>query len=127
MKSLEIKLNKKFPSKICCVGSNYEQTKTAKISELTSIIEINLKKLADKYYELGANFEVEYTDDVKTLDVFLTSHNVQALNILLDEIEHILWSYNKQILTQSGGCFKTRYLRFNYTIRFTHRKRERLK
>ena len=118
MKSVNIETKQKIPSKICCVGDSYDRTKRFHLNWLLQFIEFDLKKLADKYCELVASFEVTLDYDSKSINIALTSSNTQAFNILIDEIEHILWSYNKQVLTQSRGGFISRYLRFNYITKF---------
>ena len=131
MKSLQIELGIKIPSKIFCVGENYDKTKRFLLNELALVIELDLKKLADRYYELTPSFVIVLKANEHTrfgeINVNLIAHDSHALAILRDEIEHILWSYNKQILALSNGGFVSRYLRFHYTIDFSRRELSLLK
>ena len=121
MSSKNININHRVPAKISCVGSNYGKSKDFNAKELLQIVEFDLNRLAKEYSEIGAEFRLSVgNDDQLLLKVLFKSRNMQAFNILSDEIEHILWSYNKQILTHSRGEFVSRYLRFNYVIEFHH-------
>ena len=131
MKSLEIGVSRKVPSKIFCVGQNDHKVKGLSLNELALIIEVDLKKLADKYFELAASFilrlEPNKYASFGEINVKLISDNRHALAILEDEIEYILRSYNKQILAINNGAFVSRYLRFYYTIDFSRRELSLLK
>ena len=46
MNPLEIRVYRKLPPKLCCVGMNHERTKTFELAALAAVIEFALSKLA---------------------------------------------------------------------------------
>ena len=131
MKSLQIGVARKTPSKIFCIGENCEKTQGLSLNELALMIELDLKRLADKYYEWALSFVIALKPNKYArfgeINVKLIGDDSHAFAILEDEIEQILWSYNKQILAIKDGAFVSRYLRFCYTIHFSKRELSLLK
>ena len=109
-------------TQMCYTGSNYDPTKELTIGSLSLFIERDLKKLSDRYYELSMSFHIQsYVNTAKKetwLDIEVSMDKPSIYSLVEREIEEILWSYNKQLLVQSGGRFYTYYIRFEYLIKY---------
>ena len=131
MKSLQIGVGRRIPSKIFCVGQNCDKAQGLSLNELALLIELDLKKLGDKYHDWALSFVIALRPNKYArfgeINVKLIGDDSHAFGVLKDEIEHILWSYNKQILGLKDGAFVSRYLRFYYTIDFSKRELSLLK
>ena len=112
MELVKIKSNESKAVKIFFIGENYEKTKSFDNQDLVYRIKLDLDELSNEHCELEAGFEVEHCDDPNIVEIKFTSDNCQAYTILIDEIDKILWSFNKQIITQGRSGFKSRFLRF---------------
>ena len=106
---------------ICYTGSKYDSTKELLIGELICFIEHDLKLLSKRHYELSLSFRVQAHFDKTTkrhkLVIEALMKQPPSVQFLLEnEIEDVLWAYNKQVLTQEGGRFHTHYVRFEYSL-----------
>lgn len=108
-------------------GSKYDSTKEILMDELILFVERDLKLLSERHYELSLSFRVQAhldktTQNPRLVVEVLMKQSPSHLYLLESEIEDILWSYNKQVLTQNGGRFYTHYVRFEYSLRYTPEK-----
>ncbi|MBT4761925.1 MAG: hypothetical protein HOO06_09535 [Bdellovibrionaceae bacterium] len=120
MKSIFFKLNKIMPPIITCLGSRYESTKEMCFGELVLSIDRELMKLSEEHFELNLKFHVNAEiakDREKQISVVVPTHDISSYLQLKNAIEEVLWSFNKQVLHQSGGQFYTHYIRFTYVIK----------
>ena len=122
MKHLKFEVQPNFPMKVTITGSLYENIKSLAESELILFLDRDLKSLAKKNSELVqeiklSNSNVTIGEQIRLVVTVLGKHFSRILSIK-SEIEQVLWSYNKQVLIQSGGEFYSIYNHFSYSIDF---------
>ena len=124
MKILGLKKNRIVPRHIDLEGYAYARSKDLSFPELLLVIETRLNNLSKRYYELGLFFELKIIEGNgrDCFQVTLSSRYPDALDIVRDDVEQILWSYNKQLLVLEKGEFRPRYCRYNYVIQFNCEK-----
>ena len=69
METFTVATGSRLPSKICCTGKNYEETKGLPVNELALRIEADIKKLTDGHPELDAGFDIETGPDTLVLNI----------------------------------------------------------
>jgi hypothetical protein len=110
-----------MPSEITCVGTQYEDTKELSLGELILFIESKLMELSNQYYESSIKFSVGLTENDITKEkkylILISAKNFVDYLHLLNEVEEILWSFNKQVFYQNCGQFYSHYVRFSYLIK----------
>ena len=118
------------PDKIVYQGENHQESKHLSLPELAVLIDRDLMKVSNCYSELICHFEVKlkrFPYEYDGFEITLHSTICDVLEILKDEINKTLESYNKQILVRSNGAFRSRYCRFGYCIHFQYKKLSALK
>lgn len=122
MKHLKYEVQPHFPMKITVTGSLYKNIKDLNESEFILFLDRDLKSLAKKNSELVQEMKLSSSNvtigEQKRLVVTVLGKNFSRISSLKSEVEAVLWSYNKQILIQSGGEFYSIYNHFSYSIDF---------
>ncbi|MBK25411.1 MAG: hypothetical protein CME70_15560 [Halobacteriovorax sp.] len=121
MKTVNFKYKSNIPSEITCVGTQYEDTKELSLGELTLFIESKLMELSNEYYETSIKFAIQLTESDFTKEkkylVLITAKDFIDYLHLSNQVEEILWSFNKQVFHQNGGRFFSHYVRFSYLLK----------
>ena len=129
--SIKYEFNKKSPLSITCTGRNYEVSKKLSMGDVFLFVERDLSALENENYGLGISFSIKLIKESVSkrpkIEVLVTSKKMSSYLLLKQEIEEVLWSYNKQVLIEDGGQFYTLFSRFEYLIKFVSKDANVLK
>ena len=116
----------RIPEKICFTGVKYHATKKMSLNSIAFQIDFDLQKLLNEYSEQWLMFRVGTgpckTSQAGEIHISLLGKDKRSLELLRNEIEHILWKYNRQILFKQNGYLQPYFLRFSYRLSFTEQK-----
>jgi hypothetical protein len=126
LKTVKISIREQIPMKINCTGVNYEDTHKLSVKELLLFIERDLRCLSLENGQIFSLITVRLQENkfgqIPKIEVKVSGDDHAAYWALLEDLEGILWSYNKQIFYQNAGSLNKVYHRFDYQIHFEKNK-----
>ena len=120
MNKLNFEIKDQYPLRFTCTGENFENTKSLTLPELILYLEKDFRKLEKEnhWLELSIDLSIKKNSHLECdlIEVFISTKRLSSFKVILNDIEKIIWGYNKQILVQNGGRFYSEYNRLEYII-----------